>query len=112
MAKEPSQFEMKKQFNLPENAVFLGWVIHHPENDEYVVTYTSNEYMANIGWGLSPEKAKKFKTLKKANSVISDLEIGDKSEAAPAFDLGKTIVVLADRPKNGPSVNPLRTVFD
>ena len=78
MAKEPSQFEMKKQFNLPENAVFLGWVIHHPENDEYVVTYTSNEYMANIGWGLSPEKAKKFKTLKKANSVISDLEIGDK----------------------------------
>ena len=72
MAKEPSQFEMKKQFNLPENAVFLGWVIHHPENDEYVVTYTSNEYMANIGWGLSPEKAKKFKTLKKANSVISD----------------------------------------
>ncbi len=55
MAKEPSQFEMKKQFNLPENAVFLGWVIHHPENDEYVVTYTSNEYMANIGWGLSPE---------------------------------------------------------
>ena len=49
MAKEPSQFEMKKQFNLPENAVFLGWVIHHPENDEYVVTYTSNEYMANIG---------------------------------------------------------------
>ena len=88
MAKEPSQFEMKKQFNLPENAVFLGWVIHHPE------------------------KAKKFKTLKKANSVISDLEIGDKSEAAPAFDLGKTIVVLAERPKNGPSVNPLRTVFD
>jgi hypothetical protein len=54
MAKEPSQFEMKKQFNLPEDAVFLGWVIHHPENDEYVVTYTSNEYMANIGWGLSP----------------------------------------------------------
>lgn len=79
MAKEPSQFEMKKQFNLPENAVFLGWVIHHPENDEYVVTYTSNEYMANIGWGLSPEKAKKFKTLKKANSVISDLDIGPNS---------------------------------
>ena len=39
MAKEPSQFEMKKQFNLPEDAVFLGWVIHHPENDEYVVTW-------------------------------------------------------------------------
>ena len=53
MAKEPSQYEIKKQFNLPEDAVFLGWVIHHPENDEYVVTYTSNEYGV---WGAMEPK--------------------------------------------------------
>ncbi len=109
MVKEPSPSELKIQLGLPVDATFLGWVIHRPLNDEYVVSYSSNQFMANIGWGLSPQQAKKFKTLKKTISIMDELEISDIAVVAPAFDVGTEIVVFAEASTTkGENANPLR----
>ena len=109
MAKEPSPSQLKIQLGLSADATFLGWVIHRPLNDEYVVIYSSNQFIANIGWGLSPQQAKKFKTLKKATSIMNELEISQISVVAPAFDVGTEIVVFAEAsPTKGETANPLR----
>lgn len=109
MAKEPSPSELKIQLGLPLDATFLGWVIHQSSSDEYVVSYSSNQYMANIGWGLSPQQAKKFKTLKKATSIMNELEISEIAVVTPAFDVGTEIVVFAEASSTKcENANPLR----
>ena len=57
----------------------------------------------------SPQQAKKFKTLKKAISIMNELEISQIAVVAPAFDVGTEIVVFAEAsPTKGETANPLR----
>jgi len=69
MSKEPSAHELKQTWGLPAHAKMLGWLLHDPYKDEFLVKYTSNSDMTGMWWGLSPETAKAFKTLKKATAV-------------------------------------------
>ncbi|MFQ2709241.1 hypothetical protein ACK3ZA_20705, partial [Aeromonas caviae] len=69
--------------------------------------YTSNSDMTGMWWGLSPETAKAFKTLKKATAVLESLDLAGRAVAAPAFDIGKQIIVLTD---DIGVENPLRKV--
>ena len=73
MNKEPSVHELKQTWGLPAHAKMLGWLLHDPYKDEFLVKYASSPDMTGMWWGLSPETAKAFKTLKKANSVIQSL---------------------------------------
>lgn len=110
--KEPSIFELKSEAGLPADAKFLGWVIHEPHTDEYLVKYQTNADYSVKGWGLSPENARNFKTMKKAMSVIRELEMEGRAIPAPAFDVGKQILVLTDS-KNTPDFkNPLREISE
>ncbi|ATM00746.1 MULTISPECIES: hypothetical protein [Aeromonas] len=97
MNKEPSVHELKQTWGLPAHAKMLGWLLHDPYKDEFLVKYASSPDMTGMWWGLSPETAKAFKTLKKANSVIQSLELTGRAVAAPAFDIGKQIIVLTDK---------------
>ncbi|WP_429232982.1 hypothetical protein [Aeromonas salmonicida] len=56
---------------------------------------------------MSPETAKTFKTLKKATAVLESLDLAGRAVAAPAFDIGKQIIVLTD---DIGAENPLRNV--
>lgn len=96
MAKEPSAYELIKTWGLPANAKMLGWLIHLPYKDEFLVKYSSDQDSFGIWWGISPENAKAFKTLRKANAILKALDISEEAIAAPAFDIGKQIVVLTE----------------
>tara|TARA_R110001583_G_scaffold42134_9_gene133989 strand:- start:2614 stop:3069 length:456 start_codon:yes stop_codon:yes gene_type:complete len=110
--KEPTIHRLRKDLGLPSSAKFLGWVIHHPERDEFLVAYTVADGMVQKGWGLTPEKAKHFKRLKKTVRVISELEITDCAEAVPAFDIGKQIVVATSvNSTQRDGVSPFRAGF-
>ncbi|MDM5073851.1 hypothetical protein [Aeromonas bestiarum] len=108
MSKEPSAHELKQTWELPAHAKMLGWLLHDPYKDEFLVKYTSNSDMAGMWWGLSPETAKAFKTLKKATAVLESLDLAGRAVAAPAFDIGKQIIVLTD---DIGVENPLRKVI-
>ncbi|WP_395949862.1 hypothetical protein ACFWHB_07825 [Aeromonas mytilicola subsp. aquatica] len=107
MGKEPSAHELKQTWGLPAHAKMLGWLLHDPYKDEFLVKYTSNSDMTGMWWGLSPETAKTFKTLKKAAAVLASLDLAGRAVAAPAFDIGKQIIVLTD---DIGVENPLRKV--
>jgi len=109
--KEPSIYDLKAKAGLPIDAKFIGWVIHEPNSDEYLVKYQSNDDYDYKGWGMNPEEAKIFKTLKKANAIIGVLQMENRAIAAPAFDLGKQIVVLTDV-KDNIYKNPLRELTE
>ncbi len=110
--KEPSIFDIKSEAGLPNDAKFLGWVIHEPNSDEYLVKYQSNTDYCVKGWGLSPEHAKYFKTMKKAVSVIRELEMEDRAIPAPAFDVGKQLIVLTDAADAANYKNPWRELSE
>lgn len=96
MTKEPSAYELKQSWGLPAHAKMLGWLIHDPHKDEFLVKYALNHDMTGMWWGMSPETAKAFKTLKKAIAVIQSLELTGRAIAAPAFDIGRQIMVLTE----------------
>ncbi len=107
MSKEQSVYELKQTWGLPAHAKMLGWLLHDPYKDEFLVKYTANSDMTGMWWGLSPETAKAFKTLKKATAVLESLDLTGRAVAAPAFDIGKQIIVLTD---DIGVENPLRKV--
>ncbi len=109
MSKEPTLLDLKKALGIPLSSKFLGWLVHHPIKDEYLVTYKDDDFSTEMGWGLSPETGKKFKTLKKCQQIIRRLEIQDRAESVPAFDIGKQIVVGANRPHGVQEVSPFRS---
>lgn len=88
--------EIKKELGIPLSTPFFGWLIHNLENDDYLLKYALSDSIIKKSWIGSPEGAFKFKNQKKAESILSKLEISSASEVVPSFDLGNKILVACN----------------
>lgn len=87
---------IKKELGIPLSTPFFGWLIHNLENDDYLLKYGLSDSIIKKSWIGSPEDALKFKTQKKAELILSKLEVSSFSEVVPSFDLGSKILVACN----------------
>ncbi len=69
--------EVKKlieEMNLPEQTKFIGYAIHLQKEDEFLLNYEDKKYIVNMWWTKSPEIAKKFKSIKKAEKTKNKIK--------------------------------------
>ncbi|EJB8542876.1 hypothetical protein MW369_003362 [Vibrio parahaemolyticus] len=104
--------ELKKAAGLPENANFHGWLIHNPEQDDFLFKYKDTKSAISKLWCGLPDQAIRFNRFARAIKVIELLELHNRAIIVAAFDLGSQIIVLApndfkDR-MSLPSSNPFR----
>lgn len=52
----------------------LGFVLIHPEKEDFVAGLKSNEMMNIVGYGAHPELAKIFKDFEEVQDFVSNLE--------------------------------------
>lgn len=83
---------LRSNLKLPESAEFLGWLIYNEDKDDFLQSYSLGDHFIRKAWILSPEGAKKFSTVKKANSVLNKIEVLN-CKVVASFDIGSQILV-------------------
>lgn len=83
--------EFIKTYELPETTKFIGYSIHLTESDEFLYKYKVGNVVITKAWCQSPEMAKKFYSLKKANRVKLEIAKPD-ATVVWLFDIGKQII--------------------
>jgi hypothetical protein len=58
--------DVRKELGLPEDAEYLGYIVHLPEKDEFLHSVIDNSAMTSRGFADKPENAKTFKTFDEA----------------------------------------------
>jgi len=76
--------------NLPKETKFIGYSIHLPDSDEFLCKYKPGNVVSIKGWCDSPDEAKKFNKLNKANRIKD--EISNNAIVVWLFDLGTQIL--------------------
>jgi hypothetical protein len=79
-------------FNIPLAAKFCGFVIHIPENDEFLAKVEDNNFVKLIGYSAIPDYAIKYKRYNKAIKVSKKCD-KYKTVIGYLFDLGKQHIV-------------------
>lgn len=86
--------EFRKQFGVPAQFKFVGFVICNMHKEDYLLKYSgesSSELLSQ--WTPSPEFALKFSRYKLASDVIDCFEWHDKAAVLIAFENRKQIAV-------------------
>lgn len=52
--------ELRQEFGLPPDAPFLGYVVHIPERDEFLVEYKDSQLATSRSWTKNPGMALQF----------------------------------------------------
>lgn len=52
--------DLRKEFDLPADTPFCGYVVHIPETDEFLASFRENDKSAHRGWAKSPALAHRF----------------------------------------------------
>ena len=104
--------ELKKAAGLPDSANFHGWLIHNPEDDDFLFKFKENKAVISKLWCRLPDQAVRFNRFSRALKVVERLELQNRAIIVAAFDLGSQVIVLApndfkDR-MSLPSSNPFR----
>lgn len=89
--KTPTPEEIKKECGLPDNAQYIGWLVHNPNQDDFLMAYN----LDGSAWCLLPDTAHRFESLQSASDAINQLEIAYKAIVVIAFDLDSQVVVIA-----------------
>lgn len=92
---EPDIEQIKVNMGLPENTYFHGFLIHNPEQDDFLLSYKSSRISSSRAWCQTPEKAFRFLKFKKAHKALQHLEIEDRAIIVAAFDLNTQILIVA-----------------
>lgn len=90
---KPTVELLRKELNLPDTAIFYGWLIYNKEKDDFLHDYKIDDLLIRKYWCLTPDTAKRFKEFDKAYSMIKKLELTDDVVVVGSFDLGKQILI-------------------
>lgn len=52
--------EVRQQLGLPDDAQAIGYIIHLPDQDEFVATIEDNNMLFSVGYAKLPEMAKVY----------------------------------------------------
>ena len=92
--KEPNIEQMKLDMGLPKNTFFHGFLIHNPEQDDFLLSYKSNRSENLKAYCQTPDMAFRFMKFKKAYKALQDLEIEERAIIVAAFDLNNQILIV------------------
>ncbi|MGL1958685.1 MAG: hypothetical protein OCD00_15365 [Colwellia sp.] len=79
---------VRENLELPSTANFCGFVIHIPENDEFIARIENNGIVKLIGYSPIPDYAMKFRRYDKAIKTAQKCD-KYKTIIGYLFDLGK-----------------------
>jgi hypothetical protein len=83
--------EVKKELGIPEGAEFLGYLIHHAGNDEFIQAIEDTELVVKRAFVKAPEEAMRFGRYLDANQFVRH----DKGESvAGLFSLEGSFVTF------------------
>lgn len=83
--------DVLKELRLPENTEFLGYGIHLEESDEFLFSIQESEDVQNVGWAKTPELAKAFQSLHKAEKIRNKFK--PEANIVWMFDSGNKIFI-------------------
>lgn len=61
--------EVLSELGLPPTSIFMGYVIHRPDTDEFVVAAIENKEMSNWVWSQYPQTAHGFRSFDDAYAL-------------------------------------------
>jgi hypothetical protein len=109
----PNPEQIKQDAGLPESANFHGWMIHNPEQDDFLLKANDQDSVLTFAWCPSPELAKRYNRFSRATKELERFELQDRAIIVAVFDLGLQIIVIGpDELKERlslPSDNPFRS---
>jgi len=79
---------VKEYLGLTDAAKFCGFVIHIPENDEFIAKIEDNDFVKIIGYSVIPDFAIKYKLYDKALKASTKC-VKYKTVIGYLFDLGE-----------------------
>lgn len=82
--------EVLSELGLPPASIFMGYVIHRPDTDEFVAAAIENEEMSSWIWTQFPQKAHSFKSFDEAYSLAKTY-IKAPLCVGLLFDLGESL---------------------
>lgn len=82
--------DLKKDYDLPENAEFLGYGVHLPEPDEFLAQIDDDGYATKKIWAKDPQLAMTFPGVAEAHDVSQKCR---GSIIVGMFDIGDQIFV-------------------
>ncbi|MEZ8288057.1 hypothetical protein [Vibrio sp. 10N.237.312.B06] len=104
--------ELKKAAGLPDSANFHGWLVHNPENDDFLLKFKESNSLIKKLWCRLPDQAMRFNRFSRALKAIERLELQNQAIIVAALDLGAQVIVLApndfEERMSLPSSNPFR----
>jgi hypothetical protein len=86
---------IREMFNIPNSAKFCGFVIHIPENDEFIATIEDNNFVKIIGYSATPDFAIKYRRYDKAITASKRCD-KYKTIIGYLFDLGERYFVALE----------------
>lgn len=89
--KKTSTTEIIKELGLPEGSKCLGYVVHLPNEDEFLAYCKETHEMTQRAFSKTPNGAKVYKVYKKA---LRDAKgCNQKAETYLLFDIGSQLIV-------------------
>ncbi|HHC6593093.1 TPA: hypothetical protein ACX3CZ_000736 [Vibrio parahaemolyticus] len=95
--KAPSPDEIRLDAGLPESASFHGWLIHNPEQDDFLLKANDHHGALTFAWCPSPESAKRYNRFSRAYKALNSFELEDRAIIVASFDIGRQIIVIAPK---------------
>ncbi|WP_159987364.1 hypothetical protein [Novosphingobium sp. 18052] len=91
--KAPTEKQLRRGMQLPHTSKFLGWAIHTPHEDGFLLKSYDSDGSAVKIFGGSPEKAAKYKNPNVAARIADELPYP--AVLTALFDLGNEIASIA-----------------
>jgi|JI10StandDraft_1071094.scaffolds.fasta_scaffold1803306_1 hypothetical protein len=94
MHKPTSIDEIKCQMGLSDDSLFLGYVVHLPESDEFLVEFYDDDYITKKLWGAIPDFAIRYQDFHHAVKVLKAVsQPGRKTVIALLWEVGDQFIV-------------------
>ena len=84
--------QVKEEAGLPEDASFLGYVVHLPRENEFLAYSENSAGIVRRAFGKTPDQSKIFSKYKAAKREAAKCK--QKAETWQLFDIGEQYVVL------------------
>lgn len=86
--------EVKAAYGFPADAVFMGYAVHLPESDEFLMSNDERRGIVARAWAKHPTMAKLFQDHRVAQRIVDDCDPGA-ALVVYLFDMKDRIFVAA-----------------
>lgn len=93
--KEPDIAAIREAFCLPDDILFLGYILYNLEGDDFLCHYKNNACSILVKWDSFPEHAMRFATYHQAEKTFKCLDHFCKCVVSLLFSVDERYFVLS-----------------